>query len=273
MSLRAVMLQPHFLREYKDTPWGNPWLATKSMLEMHGINIREVSWVARSPGSFPCDFAVVYGWKKRQFPKKNDHIDWFLKHRVPLLVIELGFLGNRDAYRALMWNGLNGVAEWGHIYGMPSDRFDALGISIEPWKPPGEFALVVGQIPNDASVCYTDYRHWWAYDMRNLGMPTRFRPHPKTGKGLKFDPLAVDLRGCDRVVTYNSTAAIECVLAGYPTVAYHRCSMAWAVTGRRWDDVVRPEREQWAYDLAYKQWSIEEIERGVPWDLVKLGLE
>jgi hypothetical protein len=38
--------------------------------------------------------------------------------------------------------------------------------------------------------------------------------------------------------------------------------MAWDVTAHKLGEIAKPDREQWAHDLAWKQWALTEIESG-----------
>ena len=60
------------------------------------------------------------------------------------------------------------------------------------------------------------------------------------------------------------------MINGIPVVAMDPGSMAWGVA--RHDvtmDFYMPDRRQWLYDLAYKQWTIEEVENGNAWEHLK----
>jgi hypothetical protein len=76
--------------------------------------------------------------------------------------------------------------------------------------------------------------------------------------------LAEALVGCHAVVAHHSNAAVDALLAGVPCV----CPDGVASLLRAPDltEIEQPPmpdgREQWAYDLAWTQWSVEEIERG-----------
>ena len=75
------------------------------------------------------------------------------------------------------------------------------------------------------------------------------------------------------VVTFNSNSGVDAVLAGVPTVAVDQGAMAWAVTGR--DPTVQPptpDRSTWAAELAWCQWTLDEIKKGVAWDHLRAGL-
>jgi hypothetical protein len=56
---------------------------------------------------------------------------------------------------------------------------------------------------------------------------------------------------------------------GVPCITLHEKAMSWEVTRHDFtqlDDLWYPDRTQWAHDLAYAQWSPQEIEDGSAWD-------
>ena len=100
-----------------------------------------------------------------------------------------------------------------------------------------------------------------------------FRPHPLAyrrggvrpvaGTTLRDGSLAEELQRAAVVITFNSNTAVESVLAGVPTITMDPGSMAWDMTSHAIDDpLVTPERERWAATLAWRQWTLAEIESG-----------
>ena len=68
------------------------------------------------------------------------------------------------------------------------------------------------------------------------------------------------------MVTYSSGAAVDALIEGVPCITFSPASMAWPVSDHRLECIERPTlfaREQWLYDLAYAQWSPEEMREGL----------
>jgi len=60
---------------------------------------------------------------------------------------------------------------------------------------------------------------------------------------------------------------LEAVIEGIPSFVFSKRSVAWNVTNHDLSEINNPKtfnREQWFNDLAYTQWNLEEIERGLP---------
>ena len=244
--------------------------AVKAGLVRHGISaeFREFD----SPA--PCDFAIIWGWKQPLVIEKSPR----------LLVMERGHVGDRMAYTSCGWNGLGRRGRYPKA-GDGGKRWDILwGDLMKPWtdRGPEGYALLIGQVPGDASLYgLAGGFHKWAqkttYLLMAAGYSVVYRPHPLVRRaGLRFCPeradlsyaesILSDLRGASLCVTYNSTAGVDAVIAGVPTITMDVGAMAWPVASHSPEDpVIRPDRQKWAYDLAWTQWSIEEIRSGEMW--------
>lgn len=220
----------------------------------------------------PCDVAVVFGVRKKAVALSRHRgtiIDLHKKLDKPVVVIDSGYV-KRDQYFMVGLNGLNGRADFKNT-ACPSDRWESLGVELRPWREDGGHVLVCGQIPWDASVQDSNHQAWINETINRLKAVTtkevKFRPHPKFAP-VPLPPLADELAGAHAVVTYSSNSAVDAALAGIPVFAADQGSMAWPIANKSfaWIDApVKPRREQWAYNLAYTQWTREEMQEGKPW--------
>ena len=231
----------------------------------------------------PSDVAVVFGIYKSKVPQSFARGKIIAEQKargLTTVVLETGYLNRGDGedhHYAAGLNGLNGRADFRNE-GMPPDRFQRLNIEIKPWKVPGEYIILCGQVPWDASVDHIDFSAWLvqARDaiQRWSDHPIVFRPHPKVtlppliGCLYSTAPLNADLQNAHACVTFNSNSAVEAVLEGVPVFAFDQGSMALEVANRRFEDIVepqRPSRFEWASDLAYAQWTLDEMREGLAW--------
>lgn len=147
-------------------------------------------------------------------------------------------------------------------------RWENLSLTMAPWKrgshvlvcPPGDvFTAAVGGFTA---------AQWLRDTLAKLAQHTdrkvviRHKP-PQPGVGR---PLSTDLQDCHALVTYMSNTAVEAVLAGVPVFCTGR-SAARAVGRTDLKDIespVYPDRQIWAATLAANQWTLDEIRRGIP---------
>jgi len=232
-------------------------------------------------GYSPCDVAVIFGVGKRQVPASYDRGAIVYEHRFrerkPIIIIERGFI-RRDRYYGAALDGLNGLGNFCNA-NSPPDRWKKLKTKIKPWRT-GDYFLVCGQVPWDASVQHTNHTKWVQDTIKLVGgltdVPVLFRPHPdvkgKVDYGVpeRDTTWKQDLDGAKAVITFNSTSSAMAVLEGIPIFATDPGCIAWDIATHEITEetLAKPpmlDREQWAYNLAYSQWTAEEMETGQPW--------
>lgn len=233
---------------------------------MAGLKTHGIDAIAVSPGhNVKTKCVACWGWKTGARLRAAGH---------DVLVMERGYLGDRFKWTSLAWNGLNGHAEFPKV-DASCDRF-INNFDLNPWRPPGDYVLIMGQVPGDASLRGRDLQSWYV-DAAKVAhtvykMPVKFRPHPEAlKKGYKQNipgvdicklPLKDSLEFAHVVVTFNSNSAVDAVVQGVPAIAYDKGTMAWEVAGKSIGERVTPGRQLWAAALAWKQWTIEEINSG-----------
>jgi hypothetical protein len=237
-------------------------------LERHGIHARAIA-----PGqASDADVLACWGWRLAA-P--------LVGAGKRVLVMEHGYIGDRKVWTSLGWNGLNGRATFAHA--RDGARFwNHHGDLMRPWSPRGSYALVIGQVDGDSSLHGMPFQPWavrtCARAAKEFGLPVKFRPHPvaiefgqnhTTGCEQLRGTLADALADAAVVITFNSNTAVESVLAGKPTIAFDRGSMAWDVTAHGWTIPQEPDRNTWARELACRQFTIEEIRSGFAWECVR----
>jgi hypothetical protein len=233
-------------------------------LQRHGI----ASVVADDHvGAEQADFLVWWGNKVPQYLQDK-----------PYLLLEAGYINGqsgdyvRDRLRFVSagWNGLHGRADPGHL-DCPPNRWQALGVSLAPWRDSGDYVLICDQHPGDS--VSPQSRNWWRELSDELGEERCiYRPHPLMAPDMR--PLSEALEDAAACITWSSTCAVEAVISGVPTVALDRGSAAWDVCSHSFeDDPYLGPREQWAYNLAYRQWTHAELADGSAWDSLRSGLD
>lgn len=251
--------------------------AAKKGFARHGIAVEESDLIT----AVDCDLACFWGHNhtrqriiNRQKEQGRDY-----------LVFERGYIGDRFKWTSVGFNGLNGYAEF-HAYNMPNDRWDRFFGDewLKPWKYSGKHVLICGQVPGDASIKHTDHSKWLreAVALCQQQYPSKkilFRPHPVSvnrgglkkieGAETSTGSLAEDLAGSFCAVTFNSNSGVDAVLAGVPAVTMDEGAMAYNITSHKIGKIIRPDRTQWAYNMAYCQWTEEEIANGDAWEHLK----
>lgn len=230
----------------------------------------------------PSDIAVIFGVRKSRVPVSWPRGEIFRQQRqnnLDVVVLETGYMNRGDGenhHYAAGFNGLNGRADFRNK-GMKPDRWEKLGVNLKPWAK-GDHIVLCAQVPWDASVDHVDYMAWLgeaADALRAINRRVVFRPHPMANLGpipgfeYSTKPIVNDLVGAHCVVAFNSNSTVEGVIEGVPAVVCDKGAMAWDVAGHSLGEVAAPpmeDREAWAADLAYSQWTLDEMRSGEAWE-------
>ncbi len=220
---------------------------------------------------------ACWGWKMGQRAQAAGH---------DVLVFENGYLGDRSKWISVAWNGLNGRGEFWVPPDVSDERFNT-HFKMKPWrKTSGKYILCMGQVVGDMSLMGEDLTGWYnsiAQEARKYyKLPVLFRPHPVgyTRRG-NFEPNIEKIEGAleealdnaHLVITYNSNSAVNSVLHGIPALSFDIGSMAYEVTGHHITERLMPDRSIWAARLAHRQYTREEIQKGLFWENLKKRLE
>lgn len=214
----------------------------------------------------PADLVVQWGIRRQDWIDATKHAGG------EVVVLERGYVGDRFAWTSVSFGGgLNGRATFRGPFHDASRWNKHFAHLMQPWQSRDSgVALICGQVATDAAVAHVDINQFYqraqvAYAA--LGIETLFRPHPLANRlrPQPSRPLAEDLARAAVAVTFNSNSGVEAVLAGVPTVAIDKGSMAWDVTGHELTLPPTPDRTAWAHALAWKQWQMDEIADGTCW--------
>lgn len=271
--------------------------STESIVPDHG------TFLDIGPEYSSCDVAVMMGsWKGRD---NNHHIarSSIAKLAPCFIVVETPLLGRVMFQKNKQFRvGVNGFLNKAGMFNSrsrPPDRLEALGIEWSEWKnnPDGHITVML-QLPGDASLRGISIYDWGYHVINKLRNYTDrkiiLRSHPghnvkDTDEFYKFvtdvlihytdvevhigreTVLDKSLEDCYCTVTYSSGAGIDSILKGIPTIATDPGNFAWDVSSNylsEVEDLKLNDAEtinQWLSNLAYHQWSIDEMEDGTVW--------
>ena len=107
--------------------------------------------------------------------------------------------------------------------------------------------------------------------------PIVFRKHPNQTKmpigDYKMSPyshkeLDRDLQNAWCTVAFTTNGAVDSAINGIPVIAIDPICMAYEISSHELSEIENPklaDRQQWAYNLAYAQWSFPEMSSGECW--------
>ncbi len=233
-----------------------------------GWRVRRGAGMPRAPGDILVTWTVRRGHKERAaraFEAAGGRV----------LVCEEAYFRvvNGERHFALALHDHNGAGTWPR--GGP-ERWESFGIELKPWRGNGHH-IVVREQRGIGSSKMASPPLWHDEATRRLkaltDRPIVFRAHPKSRMYLETaarQPTLEDaLRGAHAVVTWASGIAARALVAGVP-VFYEAPAIVCAGACARGIESIerprRPDRLPALERLAWAQWSVSEIARGLPFE-------
>tara|TARA_R110000824_G_scaffold398019_1_gene601427 strand:+ start:2972 stop:3988 length:1017 start_codon:yes stop_codon:yes gene_type:complete len=216
-----------------------------------------------------------------------------------------------DRYFSIGVNGVKGRASF-YNENSPGDRWKNRKIRIKERRQSGDHILVVGQTHYGAGLAHvgtesdpmanmwtdpTDYYENMVRRIREYtDRPILFRTHPigdkeirnriRPPEGIKnltiSDALShkieEDLKNAWCTITRTSNGAIDSILEGVPVITEDPVCMSYDVSEHSIKNIEHPfypsmrQRSQWLYNLAYAEWSLEEMKQGLPWQHLRSNI-
>ena len=195
--------------------------------------------------------------------------------------IDLGYWGRRkrtrwDGYHKIVMNDRHPTAYFQNRQHDPA-RFEQFGLEIAPWRKSGTHILLAGMSAKAAAAEGFRPNEWERRTIAQLRQttdrPIVYRPKPnwRDARPLEGSTFGQDqtleeaLRDCHAVVAHHSNVAVDALMAGVPCVCLE--GVASVLSARKLAQIESPPtpegRAQWAADLAWTQYSMEEMEQGL----------
>jgi len=163
--------------------------------------------------------------------------------------------------------------------GYPSDRFDAMGVKVKPWRKSGKHILYAGSSEKAHAFWGipppTQYAKQVVSRLREVtDRPIIYRPKPSWRGAMPVHnaefshgnkrTLAADLEGCYALVVYGSNACFEAALSGVPSIILGN-GVLRSISSTDLADINKPrlgDRETLFHAIAYHQWTMAEMMSG-----------
>lgn len=186
-----------------------------------------------------------------------------------VIVCENGYCGKDAEGRQFYAIGVHGHNGSGWFPVSDEDRFSSLGIKLLPWRTGGEHILVCGQrgIGSATMASPQDWHSRMADRLRKVtDRPIKIRLHP--GNQPAKTHLEDDLENAYACVIWSSGSGVKALQLGIP-VFYDAPHWICEHAAERTEEINFPavsdlNREDAMHKMSYGQWSVAEIEAGIP---------
>lgn len=251
--------------------------AMKIGASRHGVQAEIFTrWNGKPAG----DVAIAYGWKHEPvftaYKAAGAHYAYF----------DMGYFnrrpagdkgGSREGHHRLA------IDDWDTSINMardcPTDRWKALGIEVLPGRPPHANHILVAGMSAKAAGTHGFTGGQWERETRahlETVWPSRaviYRDKPRDLGAV--EPIETVLARTKLIITHHSNVAVDGLVAGVPCWAkkgigrlasYADLDHAISLTGPQLTVEVRVKL---LADVAYAQWTPEEMRSGAAWDHIK----
>ena len=218
------------------------------------------------------DLAIAYGWVNEPIFRA------YHRAGLPYVHVDLGYWDRRPHKRAREGHHRIAVNNWdtgpNMARGMPDDRFKASGIKLGEWNPRGDQILIAAMSAKSARV--HGYRLMqWENDIRfGLGERTvKIRAKP-VGKRHNVVPIENELKHTSAVFAHHSNVCVDALIAGVPFACVKGVGALLSPLVGTVDPENLPafseiERHRFLSDVAYAQWTPDEMRSGKCWEYIK----
>jgi len=229
----------------------------------------------------------VKGWSKLLM-EQHRHVN---KH---VVYIDKGYM-RRNGYYRMSVNAFQPI-DYFQERMRPSDRFEKLNLKTQPMqkKGSGEHIVLAGGSVKYAmwhempSMDHIDPMTTWARKQIRLlnklqHRPIVYRPKPSWRDAVEIEgveysrlPRTIEheLENAYCLITFGSNAGVDAVRLGVPVIILgDGAAQPMGVTDlKKVNRLVYPrdiDRDQWLYDLAYCQFTTDEMNTGLAWKILK----
>jgi hypothetical protein len=225
------------------------------------------------------DPIVLRGILKHKIMKKC----WL--HGRDFYFMDTGYMGNLPSPLNLMgWKYWHRIVkndlQHDQIIPRPDDRFRKLAIPIHRWKKGGRKILIAKPDEKPMKFYDLDLEQWLEetigtikqYTDRPVEVRERVKSRTERVVHNTLKEALDDDVHC--LITFNSNAATEAIMYGYPAFTLCATHAANPVTSSdlsKIDEPYYPEIEKveaWAHHLAYGQFHIDELKNGTAWRIL-----
>ena len=228
------------------------------------------------------DAAVIWSvlWNGRMYGNKQIY-EYYRSQNKPVFIIEVGSL-----IRGKTWKvSLNNITLDG-IY--PTDIIDVhrptkLKLSLQEWNNNRKQSILIAT-QHDKSLQWEGMPsvNTWINDTisqlrQYTDRPIVIRPHPRCTINVPNIvveypvkiPNTYDIFNIDYthhcIVNYSSGVGIQASIAGAPVICSSK-GLAYPVASsyENIENIIQPDRTEWFLKICHTEWTVDEIERGIP---------
>ena len=222
----------------------------------------------------------------------NDHHFWgfinnnefktkqLTKHRIDWFFWDMPYYGrwHKDITKDFYWRASKNHIHYRHTKDYPGDRFKQWNVTPKEYTKGTKILICPSSETMTRYITDLTVQEWLNKTIETLKLHTdrpieiRYKPRANgtSGPSVAKIPFEEQAKDTHCVVTSISLCAVEAQLLGIPTIC-HTASFAKDISSTNIDEIENPKRVdtmQWFYNLAYSQFTHNEIESGLAQEIL-----
>ena len=169
--------------------------------------------------------------------------------RRDVILLDRCYYGDTHDVARLGWLRPDGALTFAQGYHRPAP-------ATKEWRYSGDTVLILADFGQNTKAIVAEARGYYS--------EVRVRLHPANDQ--PGETLQEAISRADAVIGTAGTALIQAILNGVPTTCLDPRHIARPVTAHVIGDTHMPDRTAWLRDLAYAQWSHNEMQTGEAWE-------
>jgi hypothetical protein len=231
------------------------------------------------------DVSVIWSvlWRGRMHPNERIY-QTAIKNNKPVIILEVGNLKRGQTWRVSLGN-VNSQGEFGNDIDLDPGRSKKLGVNLQNFtgnrRPE---ILLCGQLSDSLQWQNMPTMESWIVNnvaaiREHTDRKIVFRPHPRQAIRSNFAGISVEIPkkipnsyddyainyNYHCVINHNSGPTVQAAIAGTPVVC-DSSGLAWPVSStiQNIEAPVLPDRADWFLKLCHTEWTVDEIQKGLP---------
>jgi hypothetical protein len=237
--------------------------------------------VSQESDAIPVIWSVL--WKGRMAPNKVVY-DSAKKHKLPVMIVEVGNLRRGDSWRISLDN-VNNDGIFGNDIDLDPDRYRKFDIPLAPFNKNRRKEILIA-LQHTSGLQWQgqpDVSTWLDHKISEIrkfsDRPIIVRPHPRNPFNHQnrhyvvqsprkrqgtYDDFDLD-HNFHCVINHNSGTTVQSAINGTPIICDHS-GLAYPVSEKieNIEHPGYPDRWEWFSKLCHTEWFVDEIAQGIP---------
>lgn len=225
-----------------------------------------------------CDCAATFGFNVNNGTCRKTIYEAAKKYNKPVVFFDAALFDDlRGEYSMITVDGPKG-AGLGYIKEVETEnsrwiQHFADKITVKDWKIQGGLCTILLHnmlgyriVSRSCKKQNADIKHI-SQSIIDVGWQFRKSSHPKQGVSKTLSWEVIEQSKC--CFGWHTNALTNAAIRGIPVITNDKESLAYDIASHSIGSIITPDRQAWLNKMSWITWSVEEIKKGEPWELIE----